>query len=176
MAKPIASDPAEILLAINKKLIDDEVFGHQQHVIAERMNPPIVAIRADTYSIVFPITHTAYQPGYDGAGRQALMINGRIDVYPRTRVALDKAGESKAWFTDDNRGILNLIKQVCNSLVGFMCPTDAEEPDHLLIEPMRLLFFGEARRRWGKENEWGDVVCEFSTLYYLNLTVTETLV
>lgn len=160
---------SHILLAVKDRLIDEEAVGEEQSLISLRMNPPVMALRADSYAIALPLNQVAEQASVDGGGRAGTLLAGRLNVYLRNRASLDEAYLAETWLTSPTAGILDKVNAVVDALQMWL-PED-EDGDGLLAEPCRLVFWGEPKQQY-HQPEWGDVVIEFEVKYLLDIAQT----
>ena len=159
----LRTDPTRLLLAIQAQLVSDGVFPVEASKISLRMNPPLMALQADSYAITLPLTQTANRAAVAGGGRASLILVGRFNVYVRNRNSLDVAYEAESWLTAQEGGLLPQLVSVIDSLE--MTLLDG------MVEPCRLVFFGEPHQRY-QSPEWGDVVIEYEFSYLLDIEQT----
>jgi len=169
MAQDIKTKLSTILLAIRERLIDRKVFPADRIWLSLRMNVPFHS-QADQYCIILPLTQTVDTDVWDGASRYGTLMHGRINVYIRSRLALDQAYRDDFWLTDSTLGALDKLHQVLDALVSFV--PEEQDSDTILAEPMRLLFTNEPRKDYDNP-EWGEVMAEFEISYRLDLTISQ---
>ena len=155
---------SQLILAARNKLVADAVFSREQAKISLRMNPPAMGLQADNYAIVFPLSQFFDQGAAKGGMRYTTLMKGRLNVYPRVRDATDVAYEAEQWLTKRGTGILDTVHGIIDSLHGNFLEDD--DGDQLTTEPLRGVFWGEPKQRYGVP-DWGDVVVEFEMCYWL---------
>lgn len=163
------TDLSEILLAIRERLIDKKVFSPDQVYLSMRMNPPVHVV-ANQYAIILPVIQNAIQAQATGHGRYATGMDARIDVYVRSRLALDQLHKDTQWLTNRTRGALRKVHEVLDALHLYLPMIDKDRA--MLEEPMRIVFVGEPKKRYDNP-EWGDVLLEFECKYLLGLNIEE---
>lgn len=123
--------PAEILGAVRQRLIDSQVFGTSNCLIAqpeqEWQSPP-----GDTWATIW-LDGGSFDPEQIDGGMPT--IKSAVSVTIHTKILVDQAGRDAAMATDGDRGLLTLADKVFQSLwLHDLADVDAVT---LLAEPMR---------------------------------------
>ena len=168
MATDLKTKLSTVLLAIRQRLIDKKLFLPEQVYLSLRMNPPL-HIQADQYALIVPLTQTVDVENWDGGSRYNTLMHGRVNVYLRSRLALDQPYQDHYWLTDGDFGALDKMHDILDALISFT-PED-DDGDAILEEPIRLLFTNEPRKDY-QNPEWGEIMAEFEISYRLNLQIT----
>lgn len=104
--------------------------------------------------------------GYEqGAGRYDTRVRRSLSVFVRSRCNSDEQSHDEIWLLGENKHF-ELEETVINAL--HLCPTEDDDGNILLVEPMRLSPSGEPRRLKGGKG-WGITELEFEIVYSLAL-------
>ena len=148
-----------ILVAIRDKLVSDSVFPSNRCRISLRMNVPHHN-QADQYAVILPLAQNYDQQAHAGHGRRGAIVEGRINVYVRQRMALDDWYGDESWLASST-GFLDKLNAVEDSLDHYN-PSSAGVA--LLCEPMRAFFANEPRKDYDAP-EWGEGMIELEIKY-----------
>lgn len=155
----------DILLAMKKRIEDENILPDGRVHIAIRMNPP--ATVATKTLIIVPLYQQFLPETQEGHGRCATYKKSRINVYYRQAEALDMDYEDDSWAAGEN-GYYAMIDSLEDTF-DLWHPQDADG-EFLLTQPARLIMDNEPRKRY-EDHAWGEGMIELEVEFRARRTV-----
>jgi hypothetical protein len=139
---------ADIMLAIEARIVLQGIFSKEETYLAMRMNPPVDWV-GNRYCIILFTSNVRAESWLLGEGRAAAAWEARVEVYVRGRQHGDAAYHDKLKLTDKDDGVMRNVTRVFNALDGWF-PTLGASPTGaaLTIEGLQGVVNPEPRHRY----------------------------
>lgn len=156
---PVSTNLADILLAVQSKIVSNGVFtSHQSKIVLE---DEVFPMQSGPFCSISPIEFSFEEPDTYGAGRAFSTMSGRIKISPVVQNISDLSGQANYALTDSDPtlGLLTLVEKIQEYLdISFLADTNG---NCICTEPMILEEIGKPYYYGGEAKSGPRSACNY---------------
>lgn len=171
-----ASDLATVLLAIQLKLINDELYAEENVWIKREQEIQDEAYAGDSYAVIVEPSERVDQAYFAGGGHKLDMRRVDVELRVYGRLNVDQYRRGTILVTDADRGLVRRARLVAKALQGIdlAYPNDAGAYVIIVSEPIRAVTIPIVQRPTrGRDNGMGYVSIRLDILYREDVEAVE---